>query len=39
MRDVAVVGVHMLKFGRYPDKDVVQLASETTIAALQEAGC
>ncbi len=39
MRDVAVVGVHMLKFGRYPDKDVVQLASETTIAALKDAGC
>jgi acetyl-CoA acetyltransferase len=29
----------MLKFGRYPDKDVVQLASETTIAALKDAGC
>ena len=39
MRDVAVVGVHMLKCGRYPEKDVVQLASETTIAALKDAGC
>ena len=39
MRDVAVVGVNMLKFGRYPDKDVVQLASEASIAALKDAGC
>jgi acetyl-CoA acyltransferase len=38
MRDVAIVGVNMLKFGRYPDKDVVQLASEATIAALKDAG-
>ena len=39
MRDVAVVGVHMLKFGRYPEKDVVQLATEASIAALKDAGC
>jgi acetyl-CoA acetyltransferase len=39
MRDVAVVGVNMLKFGRYPDKDVVQLAAESSIAALKDAGC
>ena len=39
MRDVAVVGVNMIKFGRYPDKDVVRLASEATIAALKDAGC
>ncbi|MCH8200848.1 MAG: thiolase family protein [Chloroflexi bacterium] len=39
MRDVAVVGVNMIKFGRYPDKDVVQLASEASIAALKDAGC
>ncbi|HEU4758406.1 MAG TPA: thiolase family protein [Dehalococcoidia bacterium] len=38
MRDVAVVGGNMLKFGRYPDKDVVQLASEAAIAALKDAG-
>jgi acetyl-CoA acetyltransferase len=38
MRDVAVVGVNMLKFGRYPDKDVIQLASEAAIAALKDAG-
>jgi acetyl-CoA acetyltransferase len=39
MRDVAIVGVNMLKFGRYPDKDVVQLGSEAAIAALKDAGC
>ncbi len=39
MRDVAIVGANMLKFGRYPDKDVVTLASEAAIAALKDAGC
>ena len=39
MRDVAVVGVNMLKFGRYPDKDVVQLASEAALNALKDATC
>ncbi len=39
MRDVAVVGVNMLKFGRYPDKNVVQLAAESSINALKDAGC
>src|SRR5688572_2447897 len=38
MRDVAVVGANMLKFGRYPDKDVVQLAAEASLGALKDAG-
>jgi acetyl-CoA acetyltransferase len=38
MRDVAVVGANMLKFGRYPDKDVVRLASEALLGALKDAG-
>jgi len=38
MRDVAVVGANMLKFGRYPDKDVIQLASEAALAAMKDAG-
>ncbi len=38
MRDVAIVGANMLKFGRYPDKDVVRLASEALLAALKDAG-
>jgi acetyl-CoA acetyltransferase len=28
----------MLKFGRYPDKDVIQLASEAALAAMKDAG-
>jgi len=39
MRDVAVVGANMLKFGRYPDKDVITLASEAALGALKDAGC
>ncbi len=39
MRKVAIVGGNMIKFGRYPDKDVVQLAAEASIAALKDAGC
>ncbi len=38
MRDVAIVGANMIKFGRYPDKDVVQLAADATIGALKDAG-
>ena len=38
MRDVAIVGANMLKFGRYPDKDVIQLASEAAMAAMKDAG-
>ena len=39
MRDVAIVGATMLKFGRYPDKDVVTLASEAAIGAMKDATC
>jgi len=39
MRDVAIVGGTMLKFGRYPDKDVATLASEAAIGAMKDAGC
>jgi len=38
MRDVAVVGAAMLKFGRYPDKDLPELGGQATILALQDAG-
>ena len=38
MREVAVVGVSMVKFGRYNDKDVVRLASEAAVGALRDAG-
>jgi acetyl-CoA acetyltransferase len=39
MRDVAIVGAYMIKFGRYPDKDVVRLGSEAVLGALKDAGC
>src|SRR5919108_6682154 len=36
--NVWVLGVSMLKFGRYPDKDTVDLGSEAAVAAMQDAG-
>jgi len=38
MRDVAVVGASMLKFGRYPDKELTELGGQACILALQDAG-
>jgi acetyl-CoA acetyltransferase len=38
VKDVYIVGVGMVKYGRYPDKTVVDLASEAVIAALKDAG-
>jgi len=38
MRDVYVLGVGMIKFGRYPDKDVAELAAEAALLALKDAG-
>ena len=38
MRDVYVVGVGMIKFGRYPDKDVSQMGAEAGVRALKDAG-
>ncbi len=35
---VWVLGVSMLKFGRYPDKDTVDLGAEAAIAAMTDAG-
>ena len=37
MRDVSVIGVSMIKFGRYPDRDVAQLAAQSGIEALKDA--
>jgi acetyl-CoA acyltransferase len=33
-----VIGVAMTKFGRYPDKDLIDLGSEAALAALGDAG-
>ena len=38
MRDVYVLGVGMIKFGRYPDKDIPQLGAEAALIALRDAG-
>ena len=38
MRDVYVLGVGMIKFGRYPDKDVSQMGAEAGVLALKDAG-
>jgi acetyl-CoA acetyltransferase len=38
MRDVAIVGVSMIKFGRYPDRDVANLAAQAGFEALSDAG-
>ncbi len=38
MRDVALMGVGLIKFGRYPEKTVVDLAAEACLNALKDAG-
>ncbi|HMJ10694.1 MAG TPA: beta-ketoacyl synthase N-terminal-like domain-containing protein, partial [Polyangiaceae bacterium] len=38
MRDVFIVGVHTVKFGKHPDKDIKALARETLHGALTDAG-
>ena len=36
--DVYVIGVDMIKFGRFPDQSVPQIASKATLAALDDCG-
>src|SRR6185503_6336365 len=36
--DVWILGIHMTKFGKHPDKDSVDLAAEASLAALADAG-
>ena len=36
--DVWIIGAAMTKFGRYTDKDVIDLASEASMAALDDGG-
>jgi len=38
MTDVYVVGIDMIKFGRYPDLTVVQLAAQAALGALDDCG-
>ncbi|HVE93630.1 MAG TPA: thiolase family protein [Acidimicrobiales bacterium] len=36
--DIWILGIHMTKFGKHPDKDIVDLAAEATRGALADAG-
>jgi len=38
MSDVYVVGIDMIRFGRYPDRTVVQLAADAALLALDDCG-
>jgi acetyl-CoA acyltransferase len=36
--DIWILGIHMTKFGKHPDKDTVDLAAEAVIGALSDGG-
>jgi len=36
--DIWVLGIHMTRFGKHPDKDLVDLASDAAMAALSDGG-
>src|ERR671938_342398 len=36
--DVWILGIHMTKFGKHPEKDTVDLAAEAALGALADAG-
>lgn len=38
MSDVYIVGIDMIKFGRYPEKTVAELAAEAALLALDDCG-
>jgi acetyl-CoA acetyltransferase len=38
MSDVYILGIDMIKFGRYPEKNVRQLGAEAALLALKDAG-
>ena len=38
MRDVAIVGVGMIKFGRFPEKPLTELGAQACLLALKDAG-
>ena len=38
MRDVYVIGAHTIKFGKYLDKSIKDLAADTIVPCLKEAG-
>jgi acetyl-CoA acyltransferase len=36
--DIYILGIHMTKFGKHPDKDIIDLASEAALAAIADSG-
>jgi len=36
--DIWILGIHMTKFGKHPDKDTVDLAAEAALGALRDGG-
>ncbi len=36
--DIWILGIHMTKFGKHPDKDIIDLASEAALAAMADSG-
>jgi acetyl-CoA acyltransferase len=36
--DIWILGIHMTKFGKHPDLDIVDLAAEAAMAALKDSG-
>ena len=36
--DIWILGIYMTKFGKHPDKDIVDLGAEAAMAALRDAG-
>ncbi len=38
MRDVAIVGIGMIKFGRFPEKELTELGAQACLLALKDAG-
>lgn len=38
MSDVYILGIDMIRFGRFPDRDVADIAAESVLGALDDAG-
>jgi acetyl-CoA acyltransferase len=36
--DLWILGIHMTKFGKHPDEDLIDLASEAVLGALADGG-
>ena len=38
MSDVYILGIDMIRFGRFPNRDVADIAAESALGALDDAG-